>query len=422
MEEWKEYRLGDVCDISIGRTPPRAESEWFNPQVDFYNWISIKDMGVCGKHISSTSETISIEGQKRFNIPLVLPNTVILSFKLTVGRVAITSNKIMLTNEAIAQLPINDSNILDNDFLYYYLKNYNYSTLGSTSSIATAVNSKMVKDITILCPSLPTQKKIASILSSLDDKIEVNRRINENLEQQAQALYKSWFVDFEPFREGEFVESELGRIPKGWRVAKIKDIPHTLNTGKRPKGGAIVSGVPSIGAEQLKGLCNYDYAKTKYISKEYSQSIPKGKVIGYEVYLNRVGGKPGDYIQNTTMFGEGYPYENCYINDHVFKLDFMQNRGYNVYIYFTFLTSRIKKYLNACGGKAAIPVINKQNIDDIYVFLPENEYVIKFGKSILPIMNIIFKNGLESARLAELRDMLLPKLMSGEINVNEVKI
>jgi len=422
MEEWKEYRLGDVCDISIGRTPPRAESEWFNPQVDFYNWISIKDMGVCGKHISSTSETISIEGQKRFNIPLVLPNTVILSFKLTVGRVAITSNKIMLTNEAIAQLPINDSNILDNDFLYYYLKNYNYSTLGSTSSIATAVNSKMVKDITILCPSLPTQKKIASILSSLDDKIEVNRRINENLEQQAQALYKSWFVDFEPFREGEFVESELGRIPKGWRVAKIKDIPHTLNTGKRPKGGAIASGVPSIGAEQLKGLCNYDYAKTKYISKEYSQSIPKGKVIGYEVYLNRVGGKPGDYIQNTTMFGEGYPYENCYINDHVFKLDFMQNRGYNVYIYFTFLTSRIKKYLNACGGKAAIPVINKQNIDDIYVFLPENEYVIKFGKSILPIMNIIFKNGLESARLAELRDMLLPKLMSGEINVNEVKI
>jgi type I restriction enzyme S subunit len=242
------------------------------------------------------------------------------------------------------------------------------------------------------------------------------------LEQQAQALYKSWFVDFEPFREGEFVESELGRIPKGWRVAKIKDIPHTLNTGKRPKGGAIASGVPSIGAEQLKGLCNYDYAKTKYISKEYSQSIPKGKVIGYEVYLNRVGGKPGDYIQNTTMFGEGYPYENCYINDHVFKLDFMQNRGYNVYIYFTFLTSRIKKYLNACGGKAAIPVINKQNIDDIYVFLPENEYVIKFGKSILPIMNIIFKNGLESARLAELRDMLLPKLMSGEINVNEVKI
>ena len=279
------------------------------------------------------------------------------------------------------------------------------------------INAKTYGNMPITLPSRTTQDSVVAILKSLDDKIEVNRKINENLEQQAQALFKSWFVDFEPFKNGEFVESELGMIPKGWRVGQIKDIPHTLNTGKRPKGGAITSGVPSIGAEQLKGLCNYDYAKTKYISKEYSQSIPKGKVIGYEVYLNRVGGKPGDYIQNTTMFGEGYPFENCYLNDHVFKLDFMQNRGYNVFIYFTFLTTRIQKYLNACGGKAAIPVINKQNIDDIYVFLPENEYVIKFGESVLPMINMIFKIGVESARLSTLRDTLLPKLMSGELNV-----
>lgn len=312
-------------------------------------------------------------------------------------------------------------------FLVYYF----HSRIGQSKILAFANQVgvpalaqplKNFRNIEVNFPPIDIQNKIASILCSLDDKIAVNKKICENLEAQARVLFKHWFVDFAPFKDGKFVESELGLIPEGWKVAKIKDIPHTLNTGKRPKGGAITSGVPSIGAEQLKGLCNYDYTKTKYISEEFSKSIPKGKVMGYEVYLNRVGGKPGDYIQNTTMFGEGYPYENCYLNDHVFKLDFMQNRGYNVFIYFTFLTSRIQKYLNACGGKAAIPVINKQNIDDIYVFSPENEYVIKFGESILPMINMIFKIGVESARLASLRDTLLPKLMSGQIKVNEIAL
>ena len=313
-----------------------------------------------------------------------------------------------------------DPNKVNPRFLKYYThsKTY-YDWVHSFDNGATRgnINAKTFGDMLIDLPERFVQDKIVSILSELDSKIECNRKICANLEAQAQALFKHWFIDFAPFKDGKFVESELGMIPEGWRVGKIKDIPHTLNTGKRPKGGAITSGVPSIGAEQLKGLCNYDYTKTKYISKEYSQSIPKGKVIGYEVYLNRVGGKPGDYIQNTTMFGEGYPYENCYLNDHVFKLDFMQNRGYNVYIYFTFLTSRIQKYLNACGGKAAIPVINKKNIDEIYVFLPENKYVIKFGKSVLPMINMIFKFGVESARLSSLRDTLLPKLMSGKIKL-----
>lgn len=303
---------------------------------------------------------------------------------------------------------------------YFHTREGQYKILSFANQVgvpALAQPLKNFRNIEIDLPSKKEQDFIAAYIDNIEDKIAVNRRICENLEAQAQALFKHWFIDFAPFKKGKFVESELGMIPEGWKVAKIKDIPHTLNTGKRPKGGAITSGVPSIGAEQLKGLCNYDYTKTKYISKEYSQTIPKGKVIGYEVYLNRVGGKPGDYIQNTTMFGEGYPYENCYLNDHVFKLDFMQNRGYNVYIYFTFLTSRIQKYLNACGGKAAIPVINKQNIDDIYVFLPENEYVTKFGGSVLPMIKMIFKIGVESARLANLRDTLLPKLMSGQIKV-----
>ncbi len=137
-------------------------------------------MGSCGKYISDTSENISLEGQGKFNIPIVKDNTVLLSFKLTVGRVAITRGE-MLTNEAIAQLPIKNPEVVDTEYLYYYLKNYKYETLGSTSSIATAVNSNYLKNMKLELPDLCTQKKIANILSVIDDKIEKNEQINNNL-------------------------------------------------------------------------------------------------------------------------------------------------------------------------------------------------------------------------------------------------
>ena len=394
MGDWKEYKLGDLLAINYGK-------DYFHLNEGIYPVFG------------SGGKMCLVDDYLYSGPSILLPRVGTLGNIFFVDKPFWTVNTMFWTK-------INDE-IVYPRFLYYALKSFNLSGLNMGSAVP-RLNKKTLESIEIKIPiNLSIQNKISNILGSFDDKIAVNKKICENLEAQAQALFKHWFVDFDPFKDGKFVESEIGLIPNGWRVGQIKDIPHTLNTGKRPKGGAITSGVPSIGAEQLKGLCNYDYTKTKYISKEYSQSIPKGKVIGYEVYLNRVGGKPGDYIQNTTMFGEGYPFENCYLNDHVFKLDFMQNRGYNVFIYFTFLTTRIQKYLNACGGKAAIPVINKQNIDDIYVFLPENEYVIKFGESVLPMINMIFKIGVESARLSTLRDTLLPKLMSGELKVNEIE-
>ena len=454
MEEWKEFNISDVIEeISMGP---------FGSNIKVDNFIDFGVPVLNGSNLQGfklNEESFNYVSQEKAD-SLGKANAhrgdIVITHRGTLGQIVYIPENSKFEQYVISQsqfrLKLNQSLIRPDFFVYFFHTRLGqHRILMNASQVgvpALARPTSTFKKVNVPVPSIEIQNKVMAILNSIDDKIAVNRRICENLEAQAQALFKHWFIDFAPFKNGnfcanreqnetcfnsaevqpkitgkacKFVESELGMIPEGWKVAKIKDIPHTLNTGKRPKGGAITSGVPSIGAEQLKGLCNYDYTKTKYISKEYSQTIPKGKVIGYEVYLNRVGGKPGDYIQNTTMFGEGYPYENCYLNDHVFKLDFMQNRGYNVYIYFTFLTSRIQKYLNACGGKAAIPVINKQNIDDIYVFLPENEYVTKFGESVLPMIKMIFKIGVESARLANLRDTLLPKLMSGQIKVNEME-
>ena len=176
-----KYKLSDICDIKIGRTPPRKESQWFNTGLySDYTWVSIKDLGECNKYIDFSSETISLDGQEKFNIPIVKTGTILLSFKLTVGRVAIAT-KNLLTNEAIAQLPIKDSSKVDRDFLYYYLLRYPWSTLGSTSSIATAINSKLIKEMEVELPDILMQRKIANILSTFDEKINTNYDTNNNL-------------------------------------------------------------------------------------------------------------------------------------------------------------------------------------------------------------------------------------------------
>jgi type I restriction enzyme S subunit len=260
--------------------------------------------------------------------------------------------------------------------------------------------------------------KIVDILSSLDDKIAINRRICENLEAQAQALFKNWFVDFAPFKNGKFVESELGMIPEGLIYKRIEDMPHTLETGKRPAGGVkgIDNGVPSIGAENIKGLGCYDFSKTKFVTKEFAASMRRGIIKGYELLIYKDGGKPGYFIPNFAIFGEGYPYEEMCLNEHVFKLDF-ENKGYSLFAYFFFKTKHIMSYLNAQGGKAAIPGINSKDIEAILMPSYENKCVRAYCDEMGEVLTQILTLSKASSRLSTLRDTLLPKLMSGQIKI-----
>ena len=157
-QNWDCKLIKEVADVYIGRTPPRKEPEWFSKDHGI-KWVSIKDLGDCDLHIENTSEYLVPEAISKFNFQIAPKNTILLSFKLTVGRVAITSEE-MVTNEAIAQFIIKNKSVLSNLYLYYYLKNFNYNSLGSTSSIAKAINSKMVKEIPILLPPIEIQNQI----------------------------------------------------------------------------------------------------------------------------------------------------------------------------------------------------------------------------------------------------------------------
>lgn len=173
---WEITRLGEEFEVKIGRTPPRKEKQWFSSEKGV-KWVSIKDMGDSGMYISDSSEFLTEEAVKMKNVPLVRPNVVLMSFKLTVGRVAITTQH-MATNEAIAQFGIRGNSRLESQFLYLILKSYDFDSLGSTSSIATAINSKTVKDIKIL---VPPEEIVISFMNRVSDLMDqVRNGIFEN--------------------------------------------------------------------------------------------------------------------------------------------------------------------------------------------------------------------------------------------------
>lgn len=171
-------RADEYFDISIGKTPPRKEPKWFSTNPDDVTWVSISDMGTCGLYISQSSEQLTREAVDRHNVKIVPDNTVLLSFKLTVGRIAITDGE-MTTNEAIAHFKTNKKEI--NEYLYCYLKCFNYQTMGSTSSIATAVNSKIIKGMPFVVPTDEEITEFHSLVAPMFAKIKANQTEMSNL-------------------------------------------------------------------------------------------------------------------------------------------------------------------------------------------------------------------------------------------------
>ena len=176
--ERKICRADEYFDISIGKTPPRKEPQWFSTNPQDVTWVSISDMGTCGLYISSSSEQLTKEAVDRHNVKIVPDNTVLLSFKLTVGRIAITNGE-MTTNEAIAHFKTDKKEI--NEYLYCYLKCFNYQTMGSTSSIATAVNSKIIKGMPFIVPTDDELMDFHSVAAPMFAKIKANQTESENL-------------------------------------------------------------------------------------------------------------------------------------------------------------------------------------------------------------------------------------------------
>ena len=183
-----EYKIAnDIADVAIGKTPPRKEPQWFSESPKDIKWMSIKDMGEAGVYALKTSEYLTAAAVDKFNVRRIPDNTVLVSFKLTLGRITITVGE-MLSNEAIAHFKLTNDSLVSTEYLYLYLKGFDYSGLGSTSSIATAVNSKTIKNMPILVPDSGVLENFVSLIGPLFMNIKNTLQENESLTDTRDSL------------------------------------------------------------------------------------------------------------------------------------------------------------------------------------------------------------------------------------------
>ena len=390
MEEWKEYKLIDVLDKLIdyrGKTPKKTTSG-----VPLITAKIIKN-----GRIEKPTEFISVDDYDSWMVRgLPKVGDVVLTTEAPLGEVAQLDDK----NIALAQRVVTlrgKTGVLDNTYLkYYFMSNVGQQRIKAreTGTTVTGIKQSELREVIVDVPPYEIQVRISNILKSLDDKIEVNRKINENLEQQAQALFKSWFVDFEPFKNGEFVESELGMIPKGWRVGKLGEICNVFTGKKDVKQSQPIGLYPFFSCSP-----NHTY------SNEYIYDGPSIIIAGNGSYT----GRTSFYFGKFDLYQRTYA---CTIKE-----------GFNEKI-ISFLYYMMKCLFEPVkmGGTrgSSIPYIVMNDIV-LQKFALDNSLVEKYSDFAYNVMKQIQQNNQESRCLAELCDTLLPKLMSGELKVNEIE-
>jgi len=290
--------------------------------------------------------------------------------------------------------------ISDKQFIYYFSISDEFRDVAilamTGSSGRQRVETDVVKNHTFLLPPLPEQKAIAGVLSSLDDKIDLLHRQNKTLEAMAETLFRQWFVE---------------EANKEWEEGNMGQVLSLIESGIRPKGGIdpnLKEGIPSIGAENINGIGQYDYSKTKFITKEFFSSMKRGIIQDYDVLIY----KDGAYVGRKGMFGHNFPYATCSINEHVFIL--RSNDRINQFFLYFLLQEEDLSQLNA---NSAQPGLNQESMKSFEIVIPPKELLDEFGCIVKPWIDKIFFNAKQIRTLEKLRDTLLPKLMSGEVRV-----
>lgn len=329
-------------------------------------------------------------------------------------------------------------------FLYFLLKSseakQRLSEIATgTSSSHQRVRPEDVLNLALKCVESPLgRQKCSDSLMSLELHISLNSEMSRTLEEIAQTIFKSWFIDFDPVKAkmaGEkpvgmddataalfpdsMEDSELGKIPTGWAVKPLFDLKLDIESGSRPKGGVkgISTGIPSIGAESINGIGVFDFSKTKYVSEEFYSKMNKGKPQDFDVLLYKDGGKPGVFKPRVGMYGLGFPFSRYAINEHVFLL-----RSAELGPAFTYFWIRMERTLDVLrnrGIKAAIPGINQQDVGTLPVLWSSHELIAKFNELCMPHLELILNFAAQSLELSNLRDVLLPRLISGETKIPE---
>ncbi len=368
-----------------------------------------------------------------------MPGDIMLSIRAPIGRVNVALERCAIGRGLAI---IRARNLEDRRFIEFALRSIGdeWESMEGGGSVFGNATRGDLENLLLPWPRDTERVRIASVLGSLDDKIELNKRMSETLEAMARAIFKAWFVDFEPvrakmegtWRRGEslpglpaqlydlfpdsLVDSALGEIPEGWGAGCLDNVLAELVSGGRPRGGAVEEGVPSVGAENIIGIGRYDFSKEKFVPKDFFEQLSaKGAAICEgDVLLY----KDGAQIGRKTYFDCGFPHRRCAINEHVFVLR-CKHRWMQRYLFFWLDLPSITSEIVALNSNSAQPGINQGGVRQLPLLRPPDKVVEQFDHTAQPLTDRIFEDCLESRTLATIRDALLPKLLSGEIRVND---
>ena len=396
--EWKEVRLGDVCsELSDGLH--KAPKFIVNGEYIFVNAKNLYNGYILD---NDPTKKTSHEEYLKYKKPLG-KHTILYSIDGTIGNIAKYRGEKCVLGKGACYINCNPE-IVESSYLYYQLQSPHFKSyihLMSTGSTIKHISLKTMRDYVFELPSLEDQRRIASILSSLDRKIELNNKLNADLEEMAQAIFKNWFVDFEPFKDGKFVDSELGMIPEGWKVGSPYEYVKVVYGApyKSAKFNDNGEGLPLIRIRDLKD-CNPQFYTPEILPQ--TEYVNMGDI---------VAGMDAEFVPHIWKGNTGL------LNQRVCKLMPQQTSISTLFV--LYLMKPELEFVQSYKTGTTVSHLGKADIDKFVVVLPPLKVVEECSKILDSILQRIKNISAESRTLSTLRDTLLPRLMSGELEVPE---
>ncbi|MEC9491692.1 restriction endonuclease subunit S [Flexistipes sp.] len=414
-EKYPSLPVADLCEIFLGGTPKKSISSYWGGEI---KWATAKDIANShSRYIKHTENTITQEGLKNSAAKLLEKDTIVITARGTVGAMCMLAEPMSFNQTCYGLVA---KSMVDQHYLYYALKNaLNQIRSLSYGTVFDTITMKSFKNLEILLPDLSKQKAIAHILGSLDDKIELNRKMNETLEEMAKAIFKSWFVDFDPVHakaEGRdtglpdeisalfpdrFEGSELGQIPKGWKMLPLDQIADFLNglaLQKFPPANE-PNKLPIIKIAQLRkgNTTNSDYASSN-LEKKFI--VEDGDVLF---------SWSGSLLVKIWCGGKGA------LNQHLFKVT---SKKFPKWFYFLWSSYHLNEFINIASTKVTtMGHIQRKHLKQAMCFIPPEEVMRQIDDLFHNIVDKIIANNVEDKSLYLLRGELLPKLINGEIGM-----
>lgn len=397
-EGWREVKVGEICEIIGGGTPRTSIPEYWDGDIP---WITPKDLSnLSNRYISKGSRNISQVGLESSSAKLLPEGAVLLSTRAPVGYLAIAENEVC-TNQGFRNLIVNEDN--DNMFLYYLLKrNVEYLKSQSAGTTFGELAGYTLKNLSFLLPPLQEQKAIAEILSSLDDKIDLLRRQNETLETMAQMLFRQWFVeeardDWEEASLGDFVQCTTGYSYRSEDLKPSKNALVTLKNFARD------------GSFRMDGF--KEFVGDKFKPK---QIIKQGDLVVSHTDITQ----EADIVGNPALVIAPPQYDTLVMTMDLMKVESNQEWLSKEFLYYLFKTTQFKSHCLGYSNGSTVLHMSRKAIPNFQFRLPNRDKVVAFTDSAKPSVRKIVENIDHIRTIENLRDRLLPYLMSGRIQTS----